>query len=251
MRPASRSGSTDLAAVADLLWRASDEREDDGRPRLSARLIVDAAVAIADAEGLDALSMQRVASELGYTSMALYRHIPGKDRLVAAMIDVATGRPPAPPSSPTAWRAEIESWVDALWELYLRHPWLVRAPTLSAPVGPNELAWFEVLLGPLSRAGLDRAELIPTATFVSSAVRDLARVATELDPAAAAAYGQVLARHLDPGRFPVLSSLMAEEGLVEDDGGHLAPSVHHGLSRLLDGIEVLRDRRRSTEEKGT
>ncbi|MFD1936519.1 TetR/AcrR family transcriptional regulator [Nonomuraea mangrovi] len=250
MRAAGRTGSTDLDAVADLLWRAGDERADDGRVRLSARLIVEAAVTIADAEGLDALSMQRVASVLGYTSMALYRHVPGKDQLVAAMTDVATGRPPAPTSPPPSWRAEIESWVDAVWEVYLRHPWLVRVPTNSAPVGPNELAWLEALLGPLSRAGLDRAELIPMATFISGAVRGLARAATELDPAAAAAYGQVLARHVDPGRFPVLSSLMAEDGLVEDDGGDLTPSVHHGMNRLLDGIEALRDRR-STQRKGT
>ncbi|MFD3997987.1 TetR/AcrR family transcriptional regulator [Streptomyces sp. NPDC058583] len=252
--PTGSGGSTDLSAVADLLWRADPgqpERAAETRPRLSVRLIVNTAVAVADAEGLDALSMQRVASELGCSAMALYRHIPSKDQLVAAMTDAATGRPPTPPSTPpsapspatpaspaTPWRTEVEAWVEALWNLYLGHPWMLRAPTLSAPVGPNELAWFEALLSPLHRAGLDRRELIPVATFVSSAVRDLARVATELDPAGAAAYGEVLARRLDPARFPTLCSLAGEEGLDEAEDGDVTPIVRHGMRFLLDGIEA-------------
>ncbi|MFD7963078.1 TetR/AcrR family transcriptional regulator [Streptomyces zaomyceticus] len=245
-RPTGSTGSTDLSAVADLLWRADPahpERAEETRPRLGVRLIVNTAVAVADAEGLDALSMQRVASELGCSAMALYRHIPGKDQLVAAMTDAATGRPPTPPppspgSPATPWRTEVEAWVEALWNLYLGHPWMLRAPTLSAPVGPNELAWFEALLSPLHRSGLDRRELIPVATFVSSAVRDLARVATELDPAGAAAYGEVLARRLDPARFPTLCSLAGEEGLDEAEDGDVTPIVRHGLEFLLDGIEA-------------
>jgi AcrR family transcriptional regulator len=227
-----------LGAVADLLWRADAERADAARPRLSVRVIVDTAVALADAEGLDAVSMQRVATELGCTAMALYRHVPGKDQLVAAMADAATGLPPAasPPGAP--WRAEAEAWVRGLWHLYLGRPWLLRVPTASAPVGPNELAWFEALLRPLHRSGLDRAELIPLATFVSSAVRDLARVATELDPAAAADYGRVLAERLDPERFPLLCSLAGEEGLDEEEDGDVAPIVHHGIQRLFDGLEA-------------
>ncbi|WP_329120472.1 TetR/AcrR family transcriptional regulator C-terminal domain-containing protein [Streptomyces sp. NBC_01353] len=228
----------DLSAVADLLWRTDTEEQPEDRPRLSVRRIVNAAVAAADAEGLAALSMQRVAAELGCTAMALYRHIPGKDQLIAAMTDFATGRPPTPPSPPAGWRAEVEAWVASLWDLYLRHPWMLRVPTSSAPVGPNELAWFEALLRPLHRAGLPREELIPLATFVSSAVRDLARVATELDPESAAAYGEVLARRLDPERFPLLCSLAGEEGLDEDEDGDVTPIVRHGITRLLDGIEA-------------
>lgn len=234
-----RPNSTpDLHAVADLLWRTDTEHAEDSRPRLNTRLIVDTAVAIADAEGLDAPTMQRIAAELGCTAMALYRHIPGKGQLIAAMTDAATGRPPTPSSTVTHWRTEVESWVDALWGLYLSHPWMLRAPTSSAPVGPNELAWFEALLSPLSRAGLDREDLIPIATFISGAVRDLARVAGELDPTAAATYGQVLAERLDPERFPTLCSLAGGEGLDEEEDGDVTPIVRHGMQLLLDGIEA-------------
>jgi AcrR family transcriptional regulator len=238
MPPADRTDRPiDLSAVADLLWRADPDHAAEPRPRLDVELIVGTAIALADAEGLDALSMQRIASELGCTAMALYRHVPGKNQLLAAMTDTATGRPPVPAAA-KAWRSEVEGWVDALWDLYLRHPWILRAPTLSAPVGPNELAWFEALLSPLHRAGLDRGDLIPLATFISSAVRDLARVATELDPEGAAAYGRVLAERLNPEQFPTLCSLAGGDGLDEAEDGDVAPIVHHGMQRLLDGIEA-------------
>ncbi|MGW6866340.1 TetR/AcrR family transcriptional regulator [Streptomyces sp. NPDC054901] len=244
-RPPSSPATSDLAAVADLLWRVEAECPAGDRPRLTARRIVDAAVAVVDAEGLDALSMQRVAKDLGCTAMALYRHVPGRDHLVAAMVDTATGRPPK--ATGAGWRAEIEAWVAALGKCYARHPWMVRVPTVSAPVGPNELAWFEALLGALLRSGADRAELIPLATFISGAVRDLARVAAELDAAQAASYGRVLAERLDPEEFPVLCSLAGEAGLDEEEDGDVAPIVTCGITRLLDGIEqspTARERRR-------
>jgi AcrR family transcriptional regulator len=232
------AGTNELSAVADLLWRADTDRgRQQARPRLDVDLIVRTAVSVADTEGLDKLSMQRVASELGCTAMALYRHVAGKDQLIAAMSDAATGSPPASGSA-TAWRAEVESWVQALWGVYLSHPWMLQTKTPSAPVGPNELAWFEALLTPLHRSGLERAELIPLATFVSSAVRDLARVATELDPAAAAAYGQILTERLSPDQFPTLCALVGTEGLDEEEDGDVTPIVRHGMQYLLDGIEA-------------
>ena len=85
----------DLVSVAELLWRADSEQAAAERPRLRVGLIVQTAIAIADAEGLEAVSMQRVAADLGYTPMALYRHVQDKAHLVAAMADSAYGSPPA------------------------------------------------------------------------------------------------------------------------------------------------------------
>ncbi|MFF4391365.1 TetR/AcrR family transcriptional regulator [Streptomyces sp. NPDC001552] len=243
--PGGSAAPPDLAAVADLLWRVDAERAAEGRPRLTPRRIVDAAVAVVDTDGLDALSMQRVATELGCTAMALYRHVPGREHLLAAMVDAASGRPPA--ATGAGWRAEVEAWVDALWATYRSHPWMVRVPTVSAPVGPNELAWFEALLSPLARSGADRGELIPLATFISGAVRDLARIATELDPVGAASYGRVLAERLDPGNFPTLCALAGEPGLDDGEDGAVAPIVACGIARLLDGIEKAPP---ATEAKG-
>ncbi|MCP3755225.1 TetR/AcrR family transcriptional regulator [Streptomyces sp. TBY4] len=214
-------------ATFRLLW----ETEESARSTLSVGGIVEAAIALADAEGLGAVSMQRVAGELGYTAMALYRHVPGKDQLVALMADRAQGSPPA--ESGKEWRSEILDWADAAWEFYLAHPWMLRVATTGAPTGPNELAWFEALLRPLARSGLAAENLVATAMFLSSAVRDLARIATEIVPSGSD-YGNLLARVVQPDRFPTLASLMAS-GVVEDDGD-VRPALDFGLKILLDGL---------------
>jgi AcrR family transcriptional regulator len=233
-------GSADRAdplTVSELLWRTESAPAKAERPRLRVDSILASAIAIADAEGLDALSMQRIASELGYTPMALYRHVASKAHLVAAMSDAAYGTPLIPTGRRGSWRAEVESWVIALWRMYGRHPWLVKTPTTTAPIGPNALAWTEALLGALARAGLSGRDLLAAATFVSSAVRDLARIAGELDRAAAADYGRLLAERLDPRRFPMMAELAAN-ATFEDDDGDIAPMVWFGLRRLLDGIDA-------------
>jgi AcrR family transcriptional regulator len=234
MSPAHRP---DPFTASELLWRTEGAPVKAERPRLGVDSILASAIAIADAEGLDALSMQRIASELGYTPMALYRHVPSKAHLVAAMTDTAYGTPPVLTSRRPSWRAEVESWVIALWRLYERHPWLVRTPTTTAPVGPNALAWTEALLRPLDRAGLTGGDLLAAATFVSSAVRDLARISSELDPAAAADYGRVLAERLDRKRYPLMAELTAN-ATFDNDQGDVAPMVWFGLQRLLDGIDA-------------
>jgi AcrR family transcriptional regulator len=232
----SPADGADPVTVAELLWRGEPAPVKPERPRLGVDSIVASAIAIADAEGLDAVSMQRVASELGYTPMALYRHVPSKAHLLAAMTDAAYGTPPGPAGRRRSWRTEVEAWVTAVWQLYERHRWLVNTPTTTAPLGPNALAWTEALLSPLARAGLSGEHLLGTATFVSSAVRDLARISGELDPTAAARYGQVLAERLDPRRFPIMSALTASATFDDDQG--VAPMVWFGLRRLLDGIDA-------------
>jgi AcrR family transcriptional regulator len=232
----SSADEADPLTVSELLWRTEPEPVKVERPRLGINSILASAIAIADAEGLDALSMQRIASELGYTPMALYRHIPSKAHLIAAMTDATYGTPPVPTSRRRSWRTEVESWVTALWRLYERHPWLVKTPTTTAPIGPNALAWTEALLRPLARAGLSGGDLLAAATFASGAVRDLARIATELDPAAGADYLRVLAERLDPKRFPIMAELTANATF--DDEGNVAPMVWFGLRRLMDGIDA-------------
>jgi AcrR family transcriptional regulator len=223
--------------VSELLWRTESRLAKPERPRLGINSILASAIAIADAEGLDALSMQRIASELGYTPMALYRHVPSKAHLLAAMTDAAYGTPPIPATRRRSWRAEVEMWVIALWQLYGQHPWLVKTPTTTAPIGPNALTWTEALLRPLARAGVSGGDLLAAATFLSSAVRDMARIAGDLDPAAAADYGRVLAERLDPERFPIMAELTAN-ATFEDDDEDIAPMLWFGLRRLLDGIDA-------------
>ncbi|MFD0149146.1 TetR/AcrR family transcriptional regulator [Streptomyces sp. NPDC055721] len=218
------------AATFRLLWEAKPS----ARSSLGVGGIVEAAIALADAEGLAAVSMQRVAGELGYTAMALYRHVPGKDQLVALMADRAQGDPPA--ESGKDWRTEILNWADAAWDFYLAHPWMLRVATTGAPTGPNAMAWFEALLRPLARSGLATENLVATAMFISSAVRDLARIATEIVPSGPD-YGNLLAQVVQPDRFPTLASLMASDAAVEDDGD-VRPALDFGMALILDGLKT-------------
>lgn len=96
-----------------------------GAPPLTAERITRAGIALADAEGLDALSMRRLATDLGASTMALYRHVASKDDLVALMVEAALTDAPLPDTPPRDWRHGLERAAHRDWELYHRHPWIL------------------------------------------------------------------------------------------------------------------------------
>nr|WP_224281022.1 TetR/AcrR family transcriptional regulator [Streptomyces sp. LS1784] len=98
---------------------------DDGTRHLTVERIVRAGIAVADAEGLDALSMRRVAMELGTGTMSLYRHVASKDDLVTLMVEAAMTDVPLPDSPPRDWRHGLERAAHRDWDLYHRHPWIL------------------------------------------------------------------------------------------------------------------------------
>lgn len=125
------------------------------KPSLSADRIARAAIGLADAEGLTALTMQKLAKEVGLTTMALYRYFPGKAELVALMIDsvadspLRLGRPDSP------WSIRLKRWAHCCLAIYQGHPWFLEATTTrQSPMGPNELAWMEAALALLAESGL-------------------------------------------------------------------------------------------------
>jgi AcrR family transcriptional regulator len=126
---------------------------------LTTAQIARAAIEIADLDGLAAVTMQRVAREVGVTTMALYRYFPGKAELMALMIDSA-GEPAArfgKASSP--WGARLKLWAHGCLEIYREHPWFLEATTVRrTPMGPNELAWMEAALVMLAESGLETKE---------------------------------------------------------------------------------------------
>lgn len=241
----------DASRSLELLWSTADRRVRGGGPRpgLSIPKIVEAGIRVVNSDGLEALSMQRVASELNYTTMSLYRYVPGKTQLLDLMVDTACG---APSNTPVAggWRAEVEQWVSELWDVYLRHPWMLQVQIRHPPIGPNQLAWFESLLRSMWRVGIGHGDLIAVAMFLTCAVRDLARLSTELMPMAVG-YTEVLGIILEHDQYPTIAELVREQsaaytdaegdGGPDDDsdgnGGDVRPAVEFGVQRLLDGIE--------------
>ncbi|MFI7544106.1 TetR/AcrR family transcriptional regulator [Actinoplanes sp. NPDC049599] len=222
----------------EFLWGGRAEPTRGPKPALTLAGITAAAITVADAEGLAAVSMQRVAAELGKTKMSLYRYLPGKAELVALMIEQAIGDPPELRAD--AWRAALTEWSEQLFAAYLRHPWSVDATVGRRPLGPRELGWMECALAALGAgSGLTGAERLDAVAVLAGHARMLAQqAAARLDEDDMnAAMGEVMTLHGE--RFPYLMAAMRETAA----GGGQNQAFTFGLNRILDGLETLINRR--------
>ncbi|MCX4959313.1 TetR/AcrR family transcriptional regulator C-terminal domain-containing protein [Streptomyces virginiae] len=220
----------------------------DAEPELTLDRIVRAAVEIADAEGLAALSMRGVAARLGVAPMSTYRYVPSKEELVLLMADAAYGEEsPADAADATAedWRARVEVGARTLWRIYRKHPWLARIGSLTRPLlVPNLMVHGEWTLGALDGHGLDPTALFDIHVLLYSHVHGLA-AHLELEADAEATTGQsedqwmdsrapVLRELVDSGRFPTFAKLV---GSFEDGYDlRLDTLFELGLRALLDGL---------------
>ena len=115
--------------------------------------------------------MQRVAKELGYTTMSLYRYVDSKEDLLLLMREaIVVTAPPAPADD---WRSGVEAWFRGVVAVYREHPWSVYIPTTGPPSGPNNLRWMEAGLRQLSASGLHLGEALSTLLLLTSVARDL------------------------------------------------------------------------------
>jgi AcrR family transcriptional regulator len=130
----------------DPLWSDRERRERKPRMGLSLLRIAEAAIAVADTDGIDAVSMQRVAEDLGFTKMSLYRHVANKAELVNVMIDIAVGEPPDLSTIRDGWRPRLEEFVRQLTAVWQRHRWIPGATVGGRTMGPREVGWIESAL---------------------------------------------------------------------------------------------------------
>lgn len=244
-RERTKEKERDLRVSVALLWGEQEAPTRGPKPSLSPARIAEAAVAIADADGLDAVSMNRLAGEFGVSAMALYRYVPGKAEIVELMVEaVLADRPEVGPAAlpgDGGWRAGIERWARASWDVYRAHPWLLAATAMRRQVmGPNQLGWLDAALAALEPAGLSAAQRHRVFVLVVGLVRSVAQEVLDFDADHARRWGELtgelLTRHAD--RFPALTAAIAEGAWAEAPADPLA----FGLERLLDGIQVLVDR---------
>lgn len=237
-----------LPRVVELSWGLRDRARPGPKPGLTLEGILRVAAQIADAEGLAALSMGRLAAELGFTTMSLYRYVASKDELLVLLMDTAVGQPP-PHDVDLDSRAGLEAWARAMLAAYRAHPWGLRIPISGPPMTPNLLRWMENGLRPLAEAGLSEQEKLSVILLVSSFVRSQATLQDDLSnglesPAGLTGqirdYEQTLARVLDPQAFPALSAAMSGGGMSAED---INFDFEFGLSRVLDGVEAFIQRR--------
>ncbi|MGC9667493.1 TetR/AcrR family transcriptional regulator [Planosporangium sp. 12N6] len=245
----------DPDAVLALLWGQPATPRRGPRPTLTLAAIARAAIGIADADGLAAVTMQRVADDLGVTKMALYRYVPGKAELVALMIDIAVGEPPRFRGAAGDWRSTLDDWSRRLFVRFCRHPWALEVTVGARVMGPNELGWLEGAVAALTGTGLDGGEMLDVAVTLIGHVRNLAQqvtaisapsggVSTGAHPGDAGSTGapeQAMASVLSTlvrdrrDRFPALAAALASAAVH----GSQDQALDFGLDRILDGVEML------------
>ncbi len=247
--PTEYSGRGDAARTMELLWGTRGRGSRGPKPGLTVDGIVAAAVGIADAEGLEGLSMRRVADRLGVGTMSLYRYVPGKAELLDVMVDRVSGEVERPDDVPGGWRARLERVARENRRLYERHPWLLRVFLGRPPLGPGIMAKYDHELRAVEGIGLSDVEMDSVLTLVLGYVRGWAAGAFEAARAAEHT-GQtddqwwsdlepLMEGVFDPGRYP----LAARVGTASTQHYQGAYDAQHdfefGLERLLDGVEVL------------
>ncbi|MFJ4096770.1 TetR/AcrR family transcriptional regulator [Kitasatospora sp. NPDC089913] len=238
---ASREKKRDPRASLALLWGEQGQPRRGPKPSLTAERIVVDAIRIADTEGLDTVSMQRVAAELGVTTMALYRYFPGKAELVDLMVDSALGTPPASVRDPAGWREQLTEWARQCWALYRRHPWILTATAVRRQLmGPNQLAWLDAALAALAPTGLTPAQQHDTFLLVIGHIRSLAQQLVHADEEGEAEWNRLAAEVLERHghRFPALAAAI-DAGAFHPQGDD---PLDFGLERILDGVARLIER---------
>ena len=245
---------TGLPASIEAAWGVRTRPNKGPRPALSLERIVAAAVRVAAADGLQAVSMSRVAGDLGVSTMSLYRYVSAKGELLALMADLPFEEPPARRGAEESWRDGLARWARTELAVYRRNPWVLRIPISGPPVTPNAMAWLERGLDSLRGTGLREDEKLSVILLLTGYVRNQAMLEAEFSAAQAAgatapdpemlpSYGRLLARLTDPERFPALHAVIADGVFDEPDDGDY--DFTFGLERVLDGIETLIDRRRT------
>ncbi|GAA3950266.1 TetR/AcrR family transcriptional regulator [Streptomyces marokkonensis] len=236
-------------AGVEAAWGLRDRPVKGPKRGLTLDGIITAAVAIADGEGAEAVSMSRVAKELGSSTMALYRYVATKDELVTLMVDSAVGAPAPLPDDVTGWRAGLEYWCVSMREALLRHPWAIGLVAASGgpPITPNQLAWLDQSLRILSGTRLGHGEKIAITLLVSGQVRSEASITAILlqDPEGTkrrlAGYKDFLRRVTENGRLPALREAVEDGAFDNLDADAAAESdefddFDFGLQRALDGV---------------
>lgn len=250
------SGSGDIARTLDLLWDTGPRPSRGPKPGLTLDRIVETAVGIADREGLDAVSMRRIATELGTGTMSLYRYVPGKAELLDLMLD-RVQRPSDEPAGlgEVDWRTALEALGRSMLDLYRRHPWLLEVNQARPILGPNALENMENTLARIRPMGLTDPELVSVIILIDGYVVGAARTRIFEEEAERRtgmtdtefweAQRPALEKAMHSGRYPVLASLSEDA---------FSPGFDHfefGLQRILDGLETCVEARRAAADGGS
>ena len=231
----------------DLLWGRRERAQRGPKPELSANAIVEAAIRVADAEGLGAVSMARVATELGFTPMSLYRHVASKDELLQLMWNASAQGAEELVIEGSDWRERLRGWAIAQRQMVDRHPWVTQMPIAQPPLAPNSLRFLERGLETLDETDLSDADKLRILGLIGTYTLSEARVIHDAMAAARAAgetppwtFGALLRELVDERTYPRLHRI-GWSAEISDDALGFDPwqEFLFGLDLILDGVERL------------
>jgi AcrR family transcriptional regulator len=228
-----------------LAWGRRPRGSRGPKPGLTLERIAQAGIDLARRDGIEAVSMARLAAELGAGTMSLYRYVASKDELLTLMVDTALGPPDLPDKQRRAgWRAGLEWWARSVRQAYSRHPWGLKVPITAPPLGPNNVAWMEAALEAMTDTPLSEPEKLATLLLISGFVRNEATLSTDIAAAREAVtpshtYGAILSQLTDPAHFPAVHRAIASGTFDDDDADDFDAVFDYGLERILDGINAL------------
>ncbi|QNG17470.1 TetR/AcrR family transcriptional regulator [Rhodococcus triatomae] len=245
------SPSEEADRLLRLLWRHTLGEPAGARgPRqgITVDEVVRASIALADREGLAAVSMRKLAEALGVGVMTLYTYVPGKDDLVALMVDEVEGEV-EPPGPSGGLRDRLAAMAESLWDEYRRHPWLLDVGDLRFAPGPNGSERFEWQLALIEGLGLDDIEMDQTVAAITGFTASCARAALQMqriqersgmsDARWWEINAPILAEVMPADRYPIAERVGTTAGTTYNAASDPGRTFRFGLERILDGLEGL------------
>jgi len=234
----------ELPRVLQQLWGLEVRSRPGPKPAFQVGDIGRAAIKLADAGGLSAVSMSKVAAELGVTTMALYRYVEAKDDLYVVMLDEAYGRPELGDLTGLDWRERLTVWATAARDRLVQRPWILGVPVKEPPLAPNQMSWMEAGLQSLADTALSEQEKLSAMLLIDMYVRGITQLSVHIngDPSvgteeADRIYGARLAALVDPDRLPGIAAAFSS-GSLTDGSDFSVDEFAFGLETVLDGIQT-------------
>jgi AcrR family transcriptional regulator len=205
------------------------------RAPLDRERILRAAIALADADGLAALSMRKLGQRLGVEAMSLYKHVANKEEVLEGIVDLVLGDVDVAESA-RSWKGSMRTRALSLREVFLRHPWAVGLLEARRNLGPIALRYCDAVLGVLRRAGFSTAAAVRAFSLIDSYVYGFSIQEKSLPsgPKESAEITERFLRQLPASEYPRLAETAAH---VMRSGFDTAREFEVGLDLLLDALE--------------
>lgn len=249
------TGAGDPDKTLTLLWRAQLGEPRGGRgpkQRVTVDQIVDTAVAIADSDGIDAVSMRNVAERLGIAPMSLYTYIDTKGALIDLMVDRITAEVPREPFGQAGWRVRLEQLASDMLAHYAQHPWVLQIAMSRPPLGPGISDLYEHQLAAVEGIGLTDLQMDSVIALIGGFVAGVARAAHDAtrsrdlsgqtDTEWWEANAPILDRVIDGSRYPLSGRVGMAAGEAYQSTASPDQGFAFGLATILDGVERLLER---------